>query len=192
MTLYLLSSSYALISLLPIAAASGSHAGFTASNRSLQQLDAVEGYQCEGTTAPYGYFDIENCQQARQDLHDDPSWPDKRKTWTSISYQAFRTFGTVRRGCVVVIGAKDMGLVGAFTLADVEAGLLITAGKCSSRGRNKGGWEYYTTVNETTGEEIADFSNGWAMRFYNPRRFGRLNETDQPFMRNITLAELEE
>ena len=153
------------------------------------ELDAVEGDSCEEPSAPYGPFDIKNCGQARQDLHDDPAWPDKRKEWVSESLFA-KSYGSAHSRCRVQLGAKEVGLVGTFTLADVEAGLITLARKCLLEG--KGGSEYYTSVNRWSGKPIHDYKDGWAMRFHSPRVWGTLDESKVPSGRNISIEELEE
>ncbi|KAL9044762.1 MAG: hypothetical protein Q9214_002121 [Letrouitia sp. 1 TL-2023] len=131
----------------------------------LAPLGAVVGFHCEDPAAHYGHFDLSDCRKAREEMHSDPNWPDKKRYWKSVDAAPFRTYGSRGGSCEVTLRAPAGRLVGTFTLADVEAGLVTVAGHCAEKGR--GGYEYYRTVN-AAGQRIFNVRDGWTMHFWAP------------------------
>ncbi|KAI4216157.1 MAG: hypothetical protein LQ351_001657 [Letrouitia transgressa] len=140
-------------------------------------LGAVAGFHCEEPTAHYGHFDLGDCSKAREEMHSDPNWPDKKRYWKSVDGNPFRTYGARGGSCEITLRAPAGNLVGTFTLADVEAGLVILARRCAAKG--KGGYEFYTTVNGV-GQRIFNVRDGWTMHFWAPVMPAMRNGTETP------------
>ena len=141
-------------------------------NQLAQQPDEVPITECLHHAPHLGPFNIDSCKEAREEMHRDEFWPDKKATWTSERawWTSSKEWGSIASGCVVSIRAHGPGYVASFTLADLEAGLILTASKCITWGR--GGFEWYPTVDQQ-GKPVPTVS-GWQMSFYNqtsPLRF---------------------
>ncbi|KAL9615467.1 MAG: hypothetical protein Q9167_000145 [Letrouitia subvulpina] len=191
---YLLLSSFALVTALPTTAAAGFStkiAGRRSPNQpslvpgqvspvsaitgKLVPLGAVAGFHCEDPTAHYGHFDLSDCNIAREEMHSDPDWPNKKRYWKSVDATPYRTYGSRLSSCAVTLCAPAGQLVGTFTLADVEAGLVTLARRCAEKG--KGGYEFYTTVN-AAGQRIRNVRDGWTMHFWASAMPSMQNETE--------------